>query len=332
MLFGILFWISFWVVLLLVIFALFFFKHRLPASPSAKFFHNLLIAHRGTRLSNTKRAELERLGIPENTLAAFKFAAERGVDGLEMDLRLTRDNQLIVFHDDTLDRLCYVDDGSSPSSLSSSDGPGLRVVDFTLAELKEKVRFRDCQRAKELGGQHLEEKIPLFSELCELNQKEFGGLKMMVEIKHTRNVDMISKLAVEHFQKYKLHNTCVIGSFDPFILYAVRKRDPNIATLLLITENLASQLLKHSNLPKPLIWLLDRIVWLWLMTWIPSFLGVAVMGVDVKLVKKKLFDPSLWFQRGYLVNCWTVNEEEDKTSLLKAGASVTTDFLFPKAV
>lgn len=42
---------------------------------------------------------------PENTILSFQKAIESGADVLEMDVQLTTDNQLIVFHDDTLDRM-----------------------------------------------------------------------------------------------------------------------------------------------------------------------------------------------------------------------------------
>jgi len=41
---------------------------------------------------------------PENTLAAFRLAHELGADGIELDVMLTADKQLIVIHDDTVDR------------------------------------------------------------------------------------------------------------------------------------------------------------------------------------------------------------------------------------
>ena len=53
----------------------------------------LIIAHRGDVTS-----------APENTLPAFRSAYERGADGIELDVRLTRDRQLVVFHDRTLKR------------------------------------------------------------------------------------------------------------------------------------------------------------------------------------------------------------------------------------
>lgn len=59
---------------------------------------------------------------PENSMLAFQKAAELGVDQIEMDIRVTKDGELVVFHDLTVDRV--------------SNGTG-KVADFTLAELKQ---------------------------------------------------------------------------------------------------------------------------------------------------------------------------------------------------
>lgn len=58
---------------------------------------------------------------PENTLAAFKMAADMGADGVELDIQLTRDGEIVVIHDETIDR--------------TSNGKGW-VKDFTLEELR----------------------------------------------------------------------------------------------------------------------------------------------------------------------------------------------------
>lgn len=57
---------------------------------------------------------------PEHTMMAFEKAAQLGVDGFEIDIRLTKDEEIIVFHDETVER--------------TTDGYGL-VADMTLAEL-----------------------------------------------------------------------------------------------------------------------------------------------------------------------------------------------------
>jgi len=59
---------------------------------------------------------------PENTLEAFKLAAEMGADGVELDVQMTKDGQIVVIHDEKIDR--------------TSNGSGF-VKDYTLKELKE---------------------------------------------------------------------------------------------------------------------------------------------------------------------------------------------------
>ena len=58
-------------------------------------FENLLIAHRGVH---------NNIDIPENTLQAFKNAIKNNIN-IELDVRLTKDNILVVFHDDNLKRM-----------------------------------------------------------------------------------------------------------------------------------------------------------------------------------------------------------------------------------
>lgn len=69
---------------------------------------------------------------PENTLAAFAASLDLGVDALELDVHLTRDGTLVVYHDYTL----------KPETTRTPDGEwldiwtGLAIKDLSLAELK----------------------------------------------------------------------------------------------------------------------------------------------------------------------------------------------------
>ena len=78
--------------------------------------------------------------VPENSLPAFRAAAEAGY-GVELDIQLSRDGQVVVFHDDTLDRVCGVHG---------------RVDEFTFEEL----------RGMRLCG--TQETIPLLTEVFEV--------------------------------------------------------------------------------------------------------------------------------------------------------------------
>lgn len=102
---------------------------------------------------------------PENTMAAFKKAAELGVDGFEIDIRLTSDEELIVFHDEFVDR--------------TTDGAG-KVSDFTLEKLRTfdlGYHFEDLEGNHSYrGGNH---KIVTLRELLE----EFPALYINIDMK-----------------------------------------------------------------------------------------------------------------------------------------------------
>ena len=68
--------------------------------------------------------------LPEHTLAGYELAVRMGSDYIEPDLQLTRDNQLVAMHDDTLQRTTNV------ASLFAQRNGAYRVADFTLAEIK----------------------------------------------------------------------------------------------------------------------------------------------------------------------------------------------------
>ncbi len=134
--------------------------------------------------------------VPENSLTAFRLAAENGY-GAELDVQLTKDGYVVVFHDDTLDRVCKVH--------------GL-VSDYTLNELREMRLYGT------------EEKIPLFTDVLEAFGKGNGPL--IVELKTgKRNAELCEKTRVI-LSKYK--GVFCIESFDPTIVLWFKKNAPEI--------------------------------------------------------------------------------------------------------
>ena len=81
----------------LLAFLIFLLAPRLSGRKRVHPFLGVKWAHRG--LHDKKR------GIPENSFPAFRAAIEAG-DGIELDVHLTKDGQLVVFHDDTFERIC----------------------------------------------------------------------------------------------------------------------------------------------------------------------------------------------------------------------------------
>lgn len=98
---------------------------------------------------------------PENTLLAFGKAAEiNGLTGIELDIQLTKDGHMVVFHDESLER--------------TTNGIG-RLCDFTLSELR-KLKINSIN-----GGY---ERIPTITEVFDLLEKRLkSGLKLNIELK-----------------------------------------------------------------------------------------------------------------------------------------------------
>lgn len=140
-----------------------------------------MIAHRGLHSEN----------IPENSLAAFRAAVEKGY-AIENDIHLTADGEVVVFHDDTLTRLCGVD---------------AKIEDKTLAELKE----------LRLGG--TDATIPTLRECLDTVN---GAVPLLIEFKVVDgNANALCKAAASILADYS--GGYCIQSFYPQVLLWYRK-------------------------------------------------------------------------------------------------------------
>ena len=175
------------------------------------------IAHRGGAQSR-----------PENTLAAFGYAATCGYDGVELDVQLTRDGDVVVFHDYRLKPdLCRGEDGLWLKP------PTPRVKDLTLAEL----RCFDVGRADPASGYAREhpyvvwrdrERIPTLDEVAATAKNVRAPFQLFVELKTSfsdRNASALPEdLAERTVAVLKAHNylerTVFIGFDWPGLLRA----------------------------------------------------------------------------------------------------------------
>lgn len=132
--------------------------------------------------------------IPENSLPAFERASQAGY-GMELDVQLSKDGQVVVFHDDTLDRVC---------------GVHARVDELTYQELS---RLRLC--GSEYG-------IPLFSEVLATVR---GRGPLIVELKSGRRNRELCEKTYRLLSDYR-GEVCV-ESFNPVIMgwFRVHARD-----------------------------------------------------------------------------------------------------------
>ena len=151
-------------------------------------FNTTLYAHRGLHDNNGDR--------PENSLAAFQAAREAGY-GVELDVHFTADKQVVVFHDDTLARMC---------------GDNRRIDECTYSELQQ------------LHLLNTEEHIPLLQDVLHVLQDTI----ILCEIKPMRsNVD--TSLCEETYKILTAHNAqFCIESFNPFSVRWFRKQAPHV--------------------------------------------------------------------------------------------------------
>lgn len=143
-------------------------------------------AHRG--LHNGK-------DIPENSMRAFFEAIDNGYD-IECDIQLTKDKQMVVFHDEHMKRLCNINK---------------RVQDENYDDIK------DCKIL------NTNETMPLLTELLDSIPVT---TKLLIELKPHKNKKEVVRYFLEIMENYS--NTFAIHSFDPGIVYQFRKQAPKI--------------------------------------------------------------------------------------------------------
>jgi glycerophosphoryl diester phosphodiesterase len=147
---------------------------------------------------------------PANTLAAFLLAQELGADGIELDAQLSRDGELVVIHDDTVD--------------ATTDGHGA-VQDKTLAELK--ALDAGTWFDPDFAGQ----RIPTLQEVVDAVDPR---LLINVDLK-TESVkdDGLATAVVHLVEENHLLDRVVISSGNPLALWRVRRLNPWISVGLL---------------------------------------------------------------------------------------------------
>ena len=166
------------------------------------------LANRGEVKQTVDTEALKRVGIwahrgcsmmnPENTLLAFKKAAElEGITGIEFDVQLTKDNEIVVIHDEKVDR--------------TTDGTGY-VQEYTINELKQ----------LSISGDDEIHRIPTLRETFELLAPycKGKGLRLNIELKNSeiryegmeqKVIDMVSEFNLEDYVVYSSFNHDSIG-------------------------------------------------------------------------------------------------------------------------
>ncbi len=151
-----------------------------------------LFAHRGIWNNQT---------ILENTLHSFRRAIAYGYS-IELDVQLTKDNQLVVFHDNRTDRL---------------------------TNQKHFLQDLSLQEVKELILLNTKEKIPTLQEVLQLVQ---GKVYLDIEIKSTDRIEKMGKILTQELENYD--GKYIVKSFNPKIVHWMKKNYPKMTCGLLI--------------------------------------------------------------------------------------------------
>lgn len=254
----------------------------------------MLVAHRGDSSS-----------VAEHTLAAYQRAIEAGADGLECDVRLTRDGHLVCVHDRTVNR---TSDGTGV--VSELDLAGLERLDFSswhgdLPESADALLADNpylagvaADRVNPGGG------VLTLEMLLGLVHDADRPVRLLIETKHpTRYAGLVEKTLVDLLDRFgwagrpgppehlrqppNRDNRVVVMSFAPTAVRRVRTLAPDIPTVLLL-----ERLLPHRR---------DGML--------PA--GVSIAGPGLRLLQADPDFVARAHRRGHPVYVWTVNEPAD---------------------
>ena len=150
-----------------------------------------VIAHRGIFDNET---------VPENSIPAFKKAIKENIP-IELDVQLTKDNVLVVFHDDNLSRMTGKD------------------IDI------QKVNYSEIKDVKLLNTNEV---IPTFEEILKLVDNK---VLLNIEIKSNRRIKDVCTILMNHLHLYWNY---VLQSFNPFILRYIKNHYFSVEVGLLV--------------------------------------------------------------------------------------------------
>lgn len=248
--------------------------------------------------------------LPENTVPAFLKALEfPEVVTLELDLAVSKDNQLIVSHEPWFNPdICRQTNGDS---IAKRDADKWLIRQLTAAE----IRQFDCGswgNSRFPRQQKTQAYKPVFREVVEAVRAQYPQrpVRWNLEIKsrpewdnaRTPPIDEFARLVVGELKRLGLEQLCTVQSFDVRALQAVRRLNPNLRLALLI-ENVQGL---EANLDK--------------LGFVPAIYSPYYLLVNKKLIRRCR-------ERGMQLIPWTVNDVPAMRRLIRLGVDgIITDY------
>jgi glycerophosphoryl diester phosphodiesterase len=220
---------------------------------------------------------------PENSLLAFRNALALGADLLELDVHLTRDGEVVVIHDPTLERT------------STGTGP---VATARLADLAgARLRARD--------GTVIDEPVPTLAQVLDLLRPTPAELLLEIKVDPARRPYAgIEEKTLALLDARGLRPRTVVMAFEPDTLRRVRTLDAGIRTTMLVSRSRVER---------------ERAVASTVVGWATE-VGATSLGVDHRVVDAPLVAAAR--QAGLRLAAWTVNTEADIRRMLDLGVDV----------
>jgi len=242
----------------------------------------LVIAHRGGA------------GLaPENTIYAFKLAERLGVDAIELDVRITKDKQLVVIHDETIDR--------------TTNGTGL-VSKYTLDELKQ---FDAGYHLKlENQGYPFRNKGITIPSLEEVFQ-QIKNTPFVIELKDPN--PKIEKQVAALIKKYNLKKKVIVGSFNDASLKRFASRTDGKIQIGTGVKTIKYFVLLH-KLRLDRLYPLNR-----------NAVQIPIKAGGVDLATERLINTVR--ERNIAIHYWTINDEKTMKQLIELNVDgIITDY------
>lgn len=213
---------------------------------------------------------------PENTLLSFKKALETGVDGLEIDVHLTKDGEFVVIHDAVLNR--------------TTNGIGT-ISEYTFSEMRELQLNASYLSSFETYDKSWEkEKIPSLAEVFQL-VSSYPDVELNIELKTYEYLyENIEQKLLDYINDFPdIKNRVIFSSFHLPTLIRLRHCDPDTRLAWIIDQPIS-----HPD---------DYM----------DMLGLEGLHVDVNTFLKHIYHWGKWKK---LLCIWTVNDKDTLKQLL----------------
>lgn len=260
--------------------------------------HGLICAHRGARFI-----------APENTILAMTRAKESGASCWETDIRMSKDGELVIFHDATLERTTDI-----VTNEAFKDCKDYRVSQFTEHDLRKmdagswfltddpygSVASGEVTAEQGAGMRGLQ--IPLLREILDFTKRHSFPVNLEIKDLETApgDVTIVDKV-MEMLMETETMDFVLLSSFRHEYLTRARELSQEISLAVLAAGQHPTDLLHY----------------------LKSF------PADAYHPDARICDRALIAQvqdAGFRVNCWTVNDMDRAQELLEMGAGVITDW------